>query len=206
MTSDAPCSKDGFSLFREASLPFSNAILIVVGVLIALLGFLLFPVSLGILPFSRDGQLGLLLVITSIQMMALGQTAIGQYTRSWSLIVIGIVFAGMGSISCIVPGILTDVIRMLLGLQNTFAGAIFLITQRLLPMLHNIRNPPAEPVTVPPIFRRLSIILTVSNIVTIAFGISALAPGLIPLLILPAILIVNGLLILVAAYILQKLQ
>ena len=96
MTSDDPHSRDGFRFFRDASLPLSIAIIILVGVLITLLGFLLFPVNLGILPFSPDGQLGLLLVIVSIQMLALGETPIGQYKRSWLLIIIGIVFAGMG--------------------------------------------------------------------------------------------------------------
>ncbi|MGB8311000.1 MAG: hypothetical protein WCE81_03935 [Halobacteriota archaeon] len=205
MTSDDPHSRDGFRFFRDASLPLSIAIIILVGVLITLLGFLLFPVNLGILPFSPDGQLGLLLVIVSIQMLALGETPIGQYKRSWLLIIIGIVFAGMGIVSCIVPGILTGVIRILIGLLNIIGG-VLLITKRFLPTLHDIRNPPAEPVTVPPIIRKLLVTQTVLNIVAIAFGISMLAPSLVSGLVIAGILVINGLLLFVMAYILQKIQ
>jgi hypothetical protein len=81
--SDArPHSKDGLRFFRVASLPLSIAILILVGVLLTLLGLLLFPVNLGIILFSPDGQLGLLMVIVAIQMMAIGETPLGQYKRS----------------------------------------------------------------------------------------------------------------------------
>jgi uncharacterized membrane protein HdeD (DUF308 family) len=96
-------SKVSFMLLAYASLPLSIAILVVVGVLITLLGLLLFPVNIGIMPFSPDGQLGLLLVIVAIQMLALGDTPVGRYERSRPLMIIGIVFAAIGIVSCIVP-------------------------------------------------------------------------------------------------------
>jgi uncharacterized membrane protein HdeD (DUF308 family) len=145
MTSDEPRSRYSLKLLRDASLPLSIAVLILVGVLLTLLGFLLFPVNLGVIPFSPDGQLGLLLVITAVQMMALGDTPIGQYRRSWLLIMIGIVFAAMGIISCIVPGILTGVIQMLVGLLNIIGGVV-LLTKRFLPILHGLRQKSEAPV------------------------------------------------------------
>ncbi len=53
-----------------------------------------------------------LLTIMAIQMMTLGDTPLGQYTRSWFMIIIGIVFAGLGIVSCIVPGMLTGMIQI----------------------------------------------------------------------------------------------
>ena len=79
-SSDRADSQGRFVLFQEASLPLSQAILILLGILNTLLGLLLFPVCLGMLPFSPDGQLGLLLTIMAIQMMILGDTPLGQYT------------------------------------------------------------------------------------------------------------------------------
>ena len=130
-SSDRADSQGRFSLFREASLPLSPAILILSGFLITLLGLLLFPVGLGMLPFSPDGQLGLLLTIMAIQMMTLGDTPLGQYTRSWFMIIIGIVFAGLGVVSCIVPGMLTGMIQILLGLLTIMGGAAFFIRRFL---------------------------------------------------------------------------
>src|SRR5665647_202807 len=133
MTSENPHSKDGSILFREASLSVASAFSLFQGILLILLGFLVYGVEFGVFPLNSSGQLGLLLVFTSLQVLALGQLLGGQYRRSWWLMAIGIVFAGTGIVSCIVPGILTDVIRILLGLQNIITGVLFLALQLVVP-------------------------------------------------------------------------
>lgn len=205
MTPDELHAKDGFRFFRDASLSLPVALLILVGVFLTLLGVLLFPVNIGVIPFSPDGQLGLLLVIIAIQMMTLGETPIGQYNRSWFLIALGIVFAAMGIVSCIVPGILTGVIRVLIGLLNIIGGAV-LLTKRVLPVLHTARYPGAEPVVFPPVINHLLVTQTVLNIVAIAFGITMLIPGLVPGIVIAGILVINGLLLFALAYILQQVE
>jgi hypothetical protein len=214
MTSENPHSKDGFSLFREASLPLASAFSIFQGVLLILLGLLVYGVEFGGVPLNSSGQLGLLLVLTSLQVLALGQLLGGQYRRSWWLMTIGIVFAGMGIVSCIVPGILIDVIRTLLGLQNIITGVLFLALQLVVPTVHGTRSPPAEPVTLPPLMKRLGLIVTLLMIVSIVFGLNMLAPVLLPslvglvpfLLLFPVLVIILGLLMLCIVYINQKLQ
>jgi hypothetical protein len=214
MTSENPHSKDGFSLFREASLPLASAFSIFQGVLLILLGLLVYGVEFGGIPLNSSGQLGLLLVLTSLQVLALGQLLGGQYRRSWWLMTIGIVFAGMGIVSCIVPGILIDVIRTLLGFQNIITGVLFLALQLVVPTVHGTRSPPAEPVTLPPLMKRLGLIVTLLMIVSIVFGLNMLAPVLLPslvglvpfLLLFPVLVIILGLLMLCIVYINQKLQ
>jgi len=189
-------------LFREASLPLPVAIVLPVAVLLVLLGLLLFPVNLGMLPFSPDGQLGLLLVIMAIQMLALGDTPVGQYRRSRLLMAVGIAFTAMGVVSCIVPGLLTGVIQPLLGLLNIAGGAI-LLAKRFLPML---RNSPAAPVVLPPILKQLLATQTVLNVVSITFGITMLVPGLAPGTVIAGIVVLNGLLLFVLVSILLKIR
>ncbi len=167
------------------------------------LGLLLFPVNIGLIPFSPDGQLGLLLVINAIQMMSLGETPLGQYRRSWLMIIIAVGFAAMGIFSCIVPGILTDIIRVLLGLLNIAGGALLLAKQRI-PMMHDLRYPPAEPVETPPLLKKMQNTQTILYIVSIAFGITMLLPGLVSGLIIAGVIIINGLLIFVLGSILVK--
>jgi len=203
MTSDSPSLRNSFMLFKDASLPLQNAIIVLVGVLLTLLGLLLFPVNLGMIPFSPDGQLGLLLVITSIQILALGETPMGQYRRSWLLVTFGIAFASIGIVSCIVPGVLTGVIQILLGFLNIIGGSVVMI-RRFFPMQHGIKKPPADPVPFSPIIKKLLIIQIVINILTIAFGISMLVPGLVSGLAISGILVINGLLLLVLVYTLHK--
>ncbi|MGV8143557.1 MAG: DUF308 domain-containing protein [Methanothermobacter sp.] len=201
---NATDSKGRFRFLKEASISLSLAVLIMLGVLLLLLGALLFPINQGIIPFSADGELGLLLVIMAIQMTALGETPIGEYKRSWLLVSIGIVFAALGAFSCIVPGILTSMLQIFLGTLNILGGVILLI-KRFFPMMSDIKHPPSEPVVLPPIVKKLLITQTVLNFVAIAFGLSMLLPGLIPTMLVPGILILNGLLLFVLGYILHKI-
>ncbi|WP_292386134.1 hypothetical protein [Methanoculleus sp. UBA430] len=205
MTPNDLYQKDGTGLFREVSLPLPVAIVLPVATLLVLLGLLLFPVNQGVLPFSPDGQLGLLLVIMAIQMLALGDTPVGQYRRSRLLMATGIVFAAMGAVSCIVPGLLTGVIQVLLGLLNITGGAV-LLTKRLLSMLHDLRNPPTEPVALPHLLKQLLVTQTVLNVVSITFGITMLVPGLAPGTVIAGIVVINGLLLFVLVSILLKIQ
>jgi uncharacterized membrane protein HdeD (DUF308 family) len=210
-----PPSHTGFCLFREAFLTVGNAINTYQGFLMILLGFLILLNILGIFPsFNSDGQLGLLLVLTSLQLLALGQFVGSQVTRSWLVVAFGVVCAGAGVFSCIVPGILSGVIPPLLGLQNILTGVLLLATQIIAPTLYGIRHPPEKPVAIPSIIRRLFLVLTATGIVTIVFGINMLAPVLLPgmlgmvayAIILPLLVIFIGILTLLTVSITQKLQ
>ena len=196
--------KAGPGLFREASIPLSIAIVIPIGVLLVLLGLLLFPVNTGALPFSPDGQLGLLLVIMAIQMLALGETPVGHYRRSRLLIAIGVAFAAMGSFSCIVPGVLTGVIQLLLALLNISGGAI-LLAKLFLPVLQGARDTVPVPAALQPLQRRLLATQTVLNCVSILFGISMLLPGMIPGMVTAGIVVANGLLLFALVAILMQM-
>lgn len=209
-----PSAKTGFSLFREASLTVGNTVNVYQGILMILLGFLILFNILGIFPsFNSDGQLGLLIVLTSLQLLALGQFVGSQVSRSWVVIVFGILCAGAGIFSCIVPGILSPVIPPLLGLQNILTGILLLATQIIAPTVYGIRNPPAEPVSLPPIIRRLFFVLTITGVATIVFGINMLAPLLLPgmlgmvvyAILLPLLVVFMGVLTLYTVSITQKL-
>ena len=130
-SSDRADSQGRFSLFREASLPLSPAILILSGFLNTLLGLLLFPVGLGMLPFSPDGQLGL----TSDHYGHPDDDPGRHPARPVHALMVhdnhGIVFAGLGVVSCVVPGMLTGMIQILLGLLTVLGGAVFFIRRFL---------------------------------------------------------------------------
>lgn len=187
-------SRKYFGIFREASFPLSVAILILLGILLTFLGLLLFPVNLGLLAFSPDGQLGLLLTVMAIQTTSLGDTPLGRFKRSSSIMILGLVFAALGVVSSIVPGLLTGMITILLGVLNVTGGASFLV-KRYLPELRKTGDLPVGLAAVPPEVAKMTATQTILNWVTLAFGISMLAPGLIPGLLVAAVLVVNGLLL-----------
>ena len=200
---DAAAVKGRLYIFREASLPFSLAILIILGILLTVLGLLLFPVNLGVIAFSPDGQLGLLLTVTSIQIMSLGETPLGQFKRSWSIIMAGLLFAALGVVSSIVPGLLTGMIQILLGLLNLSGGAVSL-AKLYLPMLREINPRGSSAGVVPPAVKRLAATQTALNCVQIAFGAATLTPGVVPGLVMAGVLVINGLLLFMLASALPK--
>ena len=91
----------------------------------------------------------------------------------------------------------------LLGLLTIMGGAAFFI-KRFLEKLHGMRTPPEAPIAVPPIVRRLEGTQMVVSSMTIAFGISMLLPGLVPLFVVAGILLIIGPLLFILASLLQK--
>lgn len=192
-----------FGVFREASLPLPIALLILFGVLLTLLGVLLVPVNLGLLPFSLDGQSGLLLFIMAVQMLTTGYTPIGEYKRTWPVMISGSAFAALGIVSCIVPGLLTGLILVLLGALNIAGGALPLI-RRFSPLLGELLHPPAKRVGIPSGTKKILVTMTAFNIVTLIFGVTIFVPKLVEGLALAGILVLYGLLLFALAYLLRR--
>jgi uncharacterized membrane protein HdeD (DUF308 family) len=138
------------------------------------------------------------MVVMAVQMMALGETPAGGYKRSWLLMGIGVIFAGAGIFSCVVPGILTGVLTELIGFLN-IAGGVILLLKRFGPALVNHGKTGAEQAPLPPVLKKLFITQTILNFVSIGFGASMFLPGIVPGMAIAGILLVNGVLIFVLA-------
>jgi len=179
-----------FGIMREAALPLSVAILFLLSMLLTLLGLLLFPVNLGLIAFSPDGQLGLLLTVMAMQIISLGDTPLGKFRRSSAITLVGFVFAALGVVSSIVPGLLTGAIRVLLGVLNV-AGAGGFLLKRYLRGQYRSHDSGVQVAAL----ANIETTQTMINWVTLAFGISMLMPRLIPGLVVAGVLIVNGLLL-----------
>lgn len=198
-----PDSIERFGLLKDAELPLSLAHLVLMATLLTLLGLLLFPVNLGLLPFSPDGQLGLLLTLMAIQVMALGDTPLGQVKRPLLMLAVGLIFAALGIVASIVPGLLTDWLRILLGALNIGSGAKSLL-ETYLPRIWGNEGPP-NPAPVPTIVKELPSTQTMLSGLSVAFGLTMLVPGLVPGLLMAGILVANGLLLFKLASILRNL-
>ncbi len=179
-----------------------QAMLLLTGVFMLLLGLLLVPVGLGQLPFSGSAQLGLLMVIIAVQMLASGSTPIGPFSRSWLVVGVGLLFAALGIVSCIIPEILVPALTVLVGVLNILGGVIALAKLRASRPSHP--EGPREPV--PPLFARLFAAQVTLNLLTIMFGSSMLIPGLVPTPVIGVILAANGCVLLYLVRILVALN
>ncbi len=198
-----PASAGCFALFTDAFLPLSPAIFVLLGLSLVLLGLLFVPVSLGLIPFSPDGQLGLLLTIMAIQAMALGATPLGQLSRPSWMLAVGLTFAALGIIASIVPSLLTDWLRTLIGVLNIGSGAKSLVATYL--PVWRLREDAADLASVPTVVRTPNGTQTAVNWLNIVFGVTMLVPALTPGFLMPAILVAFGLLLIRLAMILRSL-
>lgn len=178
---------------RDVALSTDQVLILFTGVLLLLLGWLLIPVNLGMLPFSGSAQIGLLMVLIAIKMLASGDTPVGTFTRSWPVIGLGTVFAALGIISCIIPDVLVLPLMILIGLTNVVSGIVGLWQAR----------PPRKG---PPILKRLFAAQLVLNVTTILFGLSTFVAKLIPGLVLGVILSINGCILLYILHIMVVLD
>lgn len=186
----------------DVCLSTDQAMILLMSIFMVLLGILLIPVNLGLLPFSASAQLGLLMVIFAIQMLALGSSPIGPFPRTWLMILLGIIFASFGIISCIIPEILVLPLTILVGVLNVSGGSISL-RKSYIPLLKRSEKS-GSPVS--PILRRLFAAQLTMNLLTILFGVSMLVSNLIPGLIIGGILASNGVVLLYLLHILVLLD
>lgn len=186
----------------DTGLSTDNSLLLLMATFMLLLGVLLIPVTLGALPFSGSAQLGLLMVIFAVQMLASGNTPVGAFRRTWLMIVAGLVFGALGIISCIVPGVMVFALTILVGVLNIASGLATIV--RTIAPLARRRDGKAEPV--PPVLLRLAITQLVMSVLTIMFGTSMLVAGLIPGPVLGVVLAGNGLVLLYLLKLLVALQ
>ena len=179
-----------------------RAVILITGVFMVLLGILLIPVTIGLLPFSGSAQLGLLVVIMSIQMIAFGNTPLRSFTRTWPLVFLGLIFASMGIISCIVPGILVPCLTMIIALLNIGGGGIPLVK-----MIHSRSGKKGRgSADVPSIIKKLFLTQSTLNILSIVFGVSMLINNLIPGPVIGVVLTANGIVLLYLISILAKID
>lgn len=172
----------------DGELSTDHAMLLLIGIFILLLGLLLIPVNFGLLPFMANAQLGLLMVIFAIQMLASGNTPIGIFPRSWLMIALGLLFAALGIVSCIIPLILVSPLTIIVGVLNILGGVIALVKM-------SVRHPATSnesPGRVPRVLVKLCAAQLTMNLLAIMFGTSMLIPGLVNGLVIGAILAVNG--------------
>ncbi len=171
----------------DGGLSLNNATLLLMGVFMLILGLLLIPVDLGLLPFSGSAQLGLLMVLFAIQMLALGNTPIGPFPRTWLIIFLGFIFGIIGVISSIVPGILVVPLTLIVGLLNVAGGTIGIV-KVILPFFRQEKT--SEPM--PVLLIKINSAVIIMNFLSMLFGITMLFSGLVSGLVLGIILAGNG--------------
>ncbi|MCF4114324.1 MULTISPECIES: hypothetical protein [Dethiosulfovibrio] len=181
---------------RTGNLSPDKSMILLVGVFMVLLGVLLIPVSLGLLPFSAGAQLGLLMVIFAVQMLAFGNTPVGSFSRTPAVILVGLLFTVLGTASCMVPELLVPFLTVAVGILNVFGGAIGMFK------LWSIRGRGPDFA----ILKRLGRVQVAVNMFSILFGASMLISRLLPGTVIGIILSLNGVTLLYLLHLLVEIE
>ncbi|WP_448589357.1 hypothetical protein [Thermodesulfobium sp.] len=118
-------------ILEEANLPLEVAILLIAALAMLITGILLFPVSIGVIPYYENGLYGLLLFIFAIQIVTIGKTPFWDMSRSMPLIIIGTIIASVGIVTCFIPVFLSQIPGIMLFIFFT-PGGFFLLFRTLL--------------------------------------------------------------------------
>lgn len=170
------------------SLSTNHVLILFTGLLLLFLGWLLIPVNLGMLPFSGSAQIGLLVVLIALKILASGDTPLLTLPRSWPVIILGVMLAALGIVSCIVPDKILLPLMILIGITN-IAGGMAGLWRALSPLMKKTGETLGK---MPPILARLTATQVVLNTTTILFGASVFFAKLIPGLVIGVILTING--------------
>lgn len=201
-------SHSGFQewyLLQESLIPPGIVFMLLLGVIFVLFAALLIPVYLGVFPFSRDSQFGLLMVLMAVQVLSLGKTPFGVYTRSWPLMILGVAVITLGMYACIIPGLITGWMLIPLGVYNLLTGSVGL-GRLIYPLLREKRSSMGRSFPSRPMGRNLLVTIVLLYLSTLIFGLNVLLPGLIPGIVVLILLFVLGLLLLILAGMMNRHQ
>lgn len=116
-------------LSDEVTISLEVIHLLASGLILLVLGAVLFSVACDTLPYYQDGVYGLLLVIFGLQLQIIGKNPIRSVERSWPVLIPGIIITAIGFITCFIPGIFGDIPKILV-IVIFGVGGILLLLQR----------------------------------------------------------------------------
>ncbi len=172
------------------------------GFYMLVLGCLMVPINLGLLPYALSAMHGTLVVLFGVQALAVGCITTLVFKRNWIFLLVGIVFVAVGAFAVIVPDMVVEHLMFIIGVL-IILGGFYLLYTLVRPKQKSevaVKKPEGKDL-------RLMIFLLVLAILTailmIIFGVSLLIENLIPGISIAIILICFGLSQFVLQYVLS---
>lgn len=107
--------------------PLEVDFLAVLAIFMLILAGALFAADHAGVAIDGDAAFGLPLILIAFEMISLGKTPFGAVRRSWALLAAGLVLASLGMFACFIPGVLTSLARLAVGIVLLVGGFGLLI-------------------------------------------------------------------------------
>ena len=155
-------------------------------------GCLLVPVNLQLLPFAVSAQQGTMMVLLGLQALVIGAIMTFAFTRNWIVFLAGMGFVAVGAFAIMVPDTIVGFLVILIGAFNIIGGSYLLYSCTGQNLTQRGHAPKLEgQSTRAGSIDKSSTLLTV--ILMILFGVSMFIQNLIPGIIIGIILACFGL-------------
>jgi hypothetical protein len=173
--SDISTTTPGVPLYLVMGMQFA--------VFMVVVGSLLFPVSLGLLPFAPSAQIGTMIVLLGVQALIVGNMMTFGFKRNWILLFIGLMFVAVGAFAVIVPDTILIFLTIFLGVFNILGG-LYLFYILFWPKSAS-EGPVQKPNGKDGLLLVFNFGLAILNVILmIIFGIATLIQNLIPVIII----------------------
>lgn len=114
-------------ILEETNIHREVIFILAIGLIMLVIGAVLFSVAAGALPYYRDGVYGLLLVMLGLQLQTIEKTTIRSVQRSWPVLISGIIITQIGIVTCFIPGIFGDIPKFLVMIAFGAGGVLLLL-------------------------------------------------------------------------------
>jgi len=98
------------------------------GFYMLILGCLLVPVYLGLLPYALSAMHGTLIVLLGVQALVCGVMMTFSFKRNWIFFLVGMAFVAVGAFAIIVPDTIVEFLVIFIGVFLIIAGLYLLST------------------------------------------------------------------------------
>lgn len=172
------------------------------GFYMLVLGCLLVPINLGLLPYALSAMHGTLVVLFGVQALVVGSITTLVFKRNWIFLLVGMMFVAVGAFAVIVPDMVVEHLMVFIGVLIILGGFYLLYT--LVRPKQKSETPPKKPEGKDlQLMIFLLVLALLTAILMILFGASLLIENLITGIDIAIILICFGLSQLVLQYVLS---
>lgn len=182
----------------SVDIPLKNMIMLLLGVIMILMAAILFLGGIGIVVVDSSASSALFLFIIAMQIMLVGDTPVKSFAPSWPLVVLGILLATLSMVAAVVPGMLDSALGTAMGCTNLLS-AVFGCARMW--KLFKATSGHRPRVVMETIVTGLALYLLL-----FVFGINLLFPGLIPGIVMLAVMVFAGVMMIRLVFLMRRID
>ncbi len=189
----------GRGLLSPIDIPLKHMIMLLLATVMLLMVVISCLGVMGLIPFDSERGSVLFIFITAMQIMLVGETPVKTFAPSRPLVGLGMGIAVLAMVACIIPGLLDQAFGIVLGITNLVMALCGL--GHMAALVRKVSGPGKK---IPGLIKNVIATSCTLYILLLGFATNLLVPGLIPGLLMLAILFFSGIMMIRLVSLLHK--